>query len=255
MRSWRKLYVNVLDSERAPLLSDSAFTLFFLLVAVQDDEGFYPWTPQAVRRLIISRNWGLEQATEFAKEIVAAEMAFWDEGSTGIVLFRGQELNGRPRLTRAALTYRNQPVLPHETTEEALRTEVDRRQPLADQRLPIDKTRPDGEGETEAEAEESDTGLPISLHREILGHYSPKELKDLRVSFPSLDLEVEAEKCLAWYRRKGKPIRDSRAAFTRWLERARAPIGARPPSKASHSQSAQGCAIVGQAATDPFAGG
>ena len=56
------------------------------------------------------------------------------------------------------------------------------------------------------------------------------------MSFPSLDLEVEAEKCLAWYRSKGEPIRDSRAAFTRWLERARAPTGARTPPKANRSR-------------------
>ena len=143
IRSWRKLYAKVIDSERAPRLSDSAFTLFFFLVAMQDDEGFYPWTPQAVRRLTLSREWSFERATELAKELTAAGMTFWDEGATGIILYRGEELNGRPRLTRDALTFRNRPVVPHSTPQEALGTEVDRRLPLADQRLPIDQTRQD----------------------------------------------------------------------------------------------------------------
>ena len=76
MRSWRKLYFKIIDSERAPQLSDSAFTLLPFLLAMQDDEGFCPWTPQAVRRLTISREWSLEQPTELAKEIVVAGMAF-----------------------------------------------------------------------------------------------------------------------------------------------------------------------------------
>ena len=238
-RSWRKLHVKVIDSERAPRLSDSAFTLFFLLVAAQDDEGYYPWTPQAVRRLTISRTWSLEEAKEFANELVAEGMAWWDEGATGIVLDRGEELNGRPRLTRAALTYRNRPVVPHETPQEALGTEVDQRLPLADQRLPIDKTRQDLEEETdresEADPEESVTDWPISLQREILGQYSPQELVDLRGSYPLLDLESEAEKCFAWYNGKGETIRDVRAVYGKWLERARAPNKLIPLSKAKHS--------------------
>ena len=179
----------------------------------------------------------MEQATEFAKEIVAAEMAFWDEGSTGIVLFRGQELNGRPRLTRAALTYRNRPVLPHETPQEALGTEVDRRLPLADQRLPIDKTRQDIEEESEEDRDpkKSATDSPSHLQGAILGQYSPQELLDLRESFPLLDLEVEAERCVDWYKSKGNSIRDARAVFRNWLERARAPNRALTLSKASHS--------------------
>ena len=50
------------------------------------------------------------------------------------------------------------------------------------------------------------------------------------------DLEVEAEKCLAWYRGKGKPIRDARAVFRKWLERARPPDRKIPPSKANYSR-------------------
>ena len=91
MRKWRKLHSNLIFSERAPMLSDSAMILFCLLVLVQDDEGFYPWTPQAVRSFTISRTWSFEQATELANELVAAGMAFWEEGAAGIVLHRGKE--------------------------------------------------------------------------------------------------------------------------------------------------------------------
>ena len=115
---------------------------------------------------------------------------------------------------------------------DALGTEADRRLPLADRRPPIDK---DKDKEEEEETEESDTDLPIHPKGDILGLFPPQELEDLRVSHPLLNLEVEAEKCLAWYRGKREHIRDSRAAFTRWLERAREPNGVLPPSKAKHS--------------------
>ena len=241
MRSWRKLHSNLLFSERAPLLSDSAMTLFCLLVVVQDDEGYYPWTPQAVRSFTISRPWSFEQTTELAKELVAAGMAFWDEDSKGIVLHRGEELNGLPRKYRAVLTYRNRPVDTNETPPDALGTEADRRLPLADRLLPSDKDPDrdkdkDEEIDREAETEESYIDLPIHPKGDILGLFLPQELEDLRVSHPLLNLEVEAEKCLAWYRGKREHIRDSRAAFTRWLERARAPTGARPPPKANRSR-------------------
>ena len=237
MQTWRKLHVSIIDSERAPLLSDSAFLLFFLLVAAQDDEGFYPWTRQVVRRLTISRTWSFEQATELANELVAAGMAFWDEGATGIVLDRGEELNGSLRKGREALTYRKRPVAQHETPQEALGTEADRRPPLADRRPPIDKTRPDQEEETdrESETEESYTDSPTNVQGGIFGHYSSQELLDLRGSFPLLDLEVEAERCVDWYKSKGNSIRDARAVFRKWLERARAPNRALPLSKAKHS--------------------
>ena len=240
MRKWRKLHSNLISSERAPLLSDSAMILFCLLVLVQDDEGFYPWTPQAVRSFTISRTWSFEQATELANELVAAGMAFWEEGAAGIVLHRGKELNGLPRKYSTVLSYRKSPIVANETPPDALGTEVDRRLPLADRRLPLDQTRLDKEVEVEVEieteTEESDTDLPIYPKGDILGQFSPQEWEDLRVSYPLLDLAVEAEKCLAWYNGKGEPIRNLRAVFTRWLERARAPNGALPPSKANNSR-------------------
>ena len=221
-------------------MSDSAFLLFFLLVAVQDDEGYYPWTPQAVRRLTISRTWSFEESTELANELVAAGMAWWDEGATGIVLDRGEELNGKLRKDREALIYRKPLVVQHGAPPDGLGTEADRRQPLADRRQPIDKTRPDQEEETdresETETEESDTDSPTNLQGGILGHYSPQELLDLRGSYPLLDLEDEAENCVVWYERKGNSIRNARAVFRKWLERARPPDRKIPPSKANHSR-------------------
>ena len=35
---------------------------------------------------------------------------FWDEGAKGIVLHRGEELNGLPRKYSTVLTYRKRPV-------------------------------------------------------------------------------------------------------------------------------------------------
>ena len=64
-------------------------------------KGFYPWTRSSQSAdFTISRTWSFEQATELANELVAAGMAFWDEGATGIVLDRGEELNGQLRKDR-----------------------------------------------------------------------------------------------------------------------------------------------------------
>ena len=145
MRSWRKIHSKLIFSERAPLLSDSAMTLFCLLVVVQDDVGYYPWSPQAVRSFTISRPWSFEQTTELANELVAAGMAFWDEDSKGIVLHRGEELNGLPRKYSTVLSYRKRPIVANETPPDALGTEVDRRLPLADQRLPSDEDKDEDE--------------------------------------------------------------------------------------------------------------
>ena len=164
MRSWRKLHSNLIFSERAPLLSDSAMTLFCLLVVVQDDEGYYPWTPQAVRSFTISRPWSFEQTTEFANELVAAGMAFWDEGAAGIVLHRGEELNGLPRKYSAVLSYRKRPIDTNETPLDALGTEADRRLPLADRRLPSDK---DPDRDEEEDPEKSHQDLPVHITDDI----------------------------------------------------------------------------------------
>ena len=238
MRKWRKVHSNLIFSERAPMLSDSAMILFCLLVLVQDDEGFYPWTPQAVRSFTISRTWSFEQATELANELVAAGMAFWEEGAAGIVLHRGKELNGLPRKYSTVLSYRKRPIVANETPPDALGTEVDRRLPLADQRLPSDEDKDeDGDGEGDGDGDgDGETDSPSNLQGGILGHFSPQELVDLRESYPLLDLEIEAEKCLAWYRGKGEHIRDARAVFRKWLERARPPDRKIPPSKANHSR-------------------
>ena len=118
---------------------------------------------------------------------------------------------------------------------DALGTEVDRRLPLADRRSPIDEDKDEDEDKEEETDREAETDLPIHPKGDILGQYSPQELLDLRVSYRLLNLEVDAEKCLAWYRGKGERIRDARAVFRKWLERAHAPNGVLPPSKDKHS--------------------
>ena len=49
-------------------------------------------------------------------------MAFWDEDETGIVLHRGEELNGLPRKYSAVLTYRKRPIVANETPPDGLGT-------------------------------------------------------------------------------------------------------------------------------------
>ncbi len=103
MREWRKLYSSIVDSEQIAALSDSAFSLFTLLIIAQDDIGYYPWTPVKIRTLTISRGWTLEQAQSFFCEIKEAGLAIEQDG--GIILVNGATLNGQPRNDRRTLTY------------------------------------------------------------------------------------------------------------------------------------------------------
>ena len=97
MRSWRKAHASILDSEQLAQISDSAALLFDLLNLVQDDTGYYPWTPTRIRRLTACRpRWTLADAYQYAEEIVGVGLAAWVDG--GIVLIGGAERNGKPRV-------------------------------------------------------------------------------------------------------------------------------------------------------------
>jgi len=96
MRAWRKIHAIILESEQVALLSDGAVVLLTFLIAAQDDDGYYPWTPTKIRRLTISRpNWTPEEINIFVNEIVEAGIAKWE--GAGILLINGQKLNGRLR--------------------------------------------------------------------------------------------------------------------------------------------------------------
>lgn len=76
-------------------LSLEAAWLFILLIAAQDDTGWWPWTRVKVQRLTIGRGWSYESATEYAGELVKADIALWVEG--GLLLLKGEKLNGHHR--------------------------------------------------------------------------------------------------------------------------------------------------------------
>lgn len=112
MRIWRKLYSSVLDSQQVASLSDGAVVLLTLLIAAQDDVGYYPWSAAKVRRLTASRpDWNMEKAEVFAGELVDTGIAAWQDG--GLVLLNGETLNGNPRSTRPPDVYQRQPTGTH----------------------------------------------------------------------------------------------------------------------------------------------
>ena len=97
MRSWRKLYSSILESDQCANLSDGAWSLLTILIVAQDDSGFYPWTPTRVRRVTAARPaWSHDVATAHAEELVSSGIAEWVDG--GILLGTGKELNGIPRM-------------------------------------------------------------------------------------------------------------------------------------------------------------
>ena len=247
MRPWRKFHSALIDSERASRLSDSALALFTLLVLAQDDEGYFPWSAQIIRRVTISRTWTIRETTVLAEELVSVGMAFWDEDRRGIILDKGEELNGRPRKYREPFTYRSLPSVSTDALESSDSQQEDRQLPVGDHWSATGRARPDIDGDTDIDKEEesdveAESGvgqadLPAQPRLDILGQFSLQELDNLRNSFPLLDLETEASKCIRWYQDRGQDIRNGLAVFRKWLERARPSSGAIPPARTPDSVS------------------
>lgn len=98
MRKWRKLYSSLLESSTIGQISDSAFTLFCMLVVAQDDSGYYPWDDTKVIRLIAARpKWNKAKIKVLANELCEKGLAKWSD--EGIILKGGEKFNGRPRKT------------------------------------------------------------------------------------------------------------------------------------------------------------
>lgn len=118
MRAWRKLHTSLLDSETPAALSDGAFCLFMLLIAAQDDSGYYPWTPTKIRRLTAARpSWSQDVSVTYTQELVDAGIAKWEE--EGVVLVTGEKYNGRLRKDVAPELYlRGQGVAATDTSRE-----------------------------------------------------------------------------------------------------------------------------------------
>jgi len=94
MRAWRKLESGIVTSERLSKVSDSAKWLFTLLLAAQDDEGKYPWTPTMIRSLTVTTTWGVPDCESLLSELRVANVAELREGF--VVLRNGAEKNGTP---------------------------------------------------------------------------------------------------------------------------------------------------------------
>ena len=83
-----------------------AKALFFLLVAAQDDSGYYPWERMKVAHLVATCGWSTEQARQHAESLVQGGMAAWKDG--GLVLRNGETMNGNPKSDRQPFLYQRQ---------------------------------------------------------------------------------------------------------------------------------------------------
>lgn len=110
MRTWRKIYASLLDSEQVSHLSDGAVILLVFLIVAQDDSGYYPWTDTKLRRLTVVRPLHTrDDLVTWRDELVTAGIARLEDG--GVVLIKGVTLNGIPRKDlRPELYLRNEPV-------------------------------------------------------------------------------------------------------------------------------------------------
>ena len=103
MREWRKVHSSIASSDRLASVSYEARWLFVLLLLAQDDTGFYPWTLIMVRRLLVTTGWDHAKSTFHMEELVSVAVVSWKNG--GVLIRRGEELNGHPRKDVTPLRY------------------------------------------------------------------------------------------------------------------------------------------------------
>lgn len=156
MRPWRKLHSTILESERFMDVSLESKVLFFLLVAAQDDSGYYPWERMKIRHLVTSCGWSEAIALKHAESLVAGGMATWEEG--GIVLRNGKILNGPSRDDRKPFLYDRHPTdrqRPPVADVARIVPATDRqRPPPADTKMQLTRIETDKSTEKETEKEE-----------------------------------------------------------------------------------------------------
>jgi len=110
-RPFRRLHRSITSSERLSSVSDGAWRLAILLLANQDDDGCYPWTPSMIRSLIAGTQWTIEDAESYCKELVRTQyvqnnylvrtQSVLSDGTENRIpclrIWRGAELNGVPK--------------------------------------------------------------------------------------------------------------------------------------------------------------
>lgn len=218
MRTWRKTHSSILESERFAELSNGAACLFFMLLVAQDDSGYYPWENAKVKRLIVGRPWTVDEATEFAEEIIEARMATWEENG-GIVLRRGIELNGLPRKDVTPELYprqRDVNVYVAEPQRDVL--------PRAEQNKSRERVE-----EKIRDEDISSTSITLPTWWNTLSEYplwgdevDESFIRDVDSFYGHLDLPIQARECLEWLRTKGKARKDIRRTWLNWLKRSEA---------------------------------
>lgn len=207
MRTWRKVYASLLDSDDVGDLSDGALNLFFLLIIAQDDEGAYPWTASKIKRLTVTREWTPDQTDAFLQEIIGAGIATRD--GNYVVLSSGAALNGQLRSDREKDVYRvpeGAPPLPISP-------------PLVNHRSAADIPAVSPE-ERRGEESKKRVREDVGSGSDILTRYSSEQLTELTIRFPGIDLKWEADKCFTWHSEKGRPIKRPQSAFNNWISRA-----------------------------------
>ncbi len=227
MRTWRKLYSKVLDSEQIGELSDGAYCLLMMLITAQDDTGFYPWSATKVRRLIAARpNWTEGQATTYAEELVSQGIVSWQPG--GILLTEGQALNGKPKeghtgddlYSRPGCALATPELLDTISREQDGMTTGEEREIPGQIKIRLDKSRVEkskSRGDVEekaAAAEKTETSETDDQFLERMGG-----------RFPELSIAEELEACQLWCEGKKKPKPPNlagRLRFLNWLKRSEA---------------------------------
>ena len=259
VRTWRRLYSSILESDDCTPLSDGAWVLLTILIAAQDDSGWFPWTPTRVRRVTAARpSWDYQLVSEYAEEIVSSGVAQWVDG--GVLLVNGAHLNGIPRKDVAPEYYpRDEPVTGlSQARDESVTLEQSRAEKIKSR---AEQSREEGEG---AARKPRDVPASLDHHHEDSSlenldlpewaeplrsmAISPRQIEDMvriaRDGFEGLNLEQEAILFRNWWPANsganGKRRKDPVATWRNWLRSEQENPGGRRRPAPGGSANGQG---------------
>ena len=226
MRPYRKVYNQLLRSDKLSRVSYEARWLYTLLLVAQDDEGRFPWTASQVKSLTATTDWEFKGATGHRDELVKTG-AIETDGKV-ITIVRGKELNGNPRPTQYP-DFHYPDIVPNSTEgtpkvpSRNLECNPDK---IREDKIREDKIREDKIREDKIREGDGPSGL--------LQAFSEEERQALSQTFPGYDLSYEAQKCLDWWSEGGRKMKRPKSAFRNWLEKAKEISNDRKPG--GHTQ-------------------
>jgi len=232
MRLWRKLFGSITESEKAGQISDGALLFWMFLVAKQDDQGRLPYHKTFMKVLCASRDWPWSTIEGFCQELITVELVSLD--GKFIFITKGSELNGAPDKRIPPMLY---PEANHvETFIDNVPTQFE----LSSNDVPT-LYRVEESKVEESKEEESKEETHNVIHDDVTSEKLTIPLwwdtlsgdkrwgavidwgfiRDIDSFYGTIDLPIEARKCLQWATdsTSGKRRKDLRRTWLNWLDK------------------------------------